>query len=336
MDKKNSHHKQKIIITFAIVFLTSMIVGGVVGLVQTALAAQGTQPVAHPPSQEGAPPADGYQGSAVCATCHTGINDVWKETRHAQAFSSPIFQRDWSDLGKQTNCLECHTTGFDPVTGKYVQEGVSCESCHGPLVAGHPANPMSIQPNAEVCAKCHKTTTDEWRASKHGQEGIECKSCHNPHSQTPKASSITELCSNCHKDNGSSFTHGTHAQAGLECSNCHMYSKPRTEDPIEGLVATGHTFTVGSDACVGCHQDTVHSRDEIVKLSGEVTELKTADIDTLQKTVQDQQEKITTLESQSTIRLYTGLAQGAIIGLIIGCVAAWIVSQRIRVIEVGE
>jgi len=315
--------RQKTVLAFLVTFLLCVAVGGVIGTVQNAAAA--------PASQTG-----GYKGSATCAACHSGIVEVWQDTLHARAFSSPIFQRDWTELGKKTTCLACHTTGYDPDTGSYVQEGVSCESCHGPFISSHPADPMPVEANAEVCATCHKTTTDEWRASKHSQAGIQCESCHTPHSQTRKAATVSELCLNCHKENSSSFTHGTHAQSGLECSNCHMYSKPRIADPIEGLVATGHTFSVGSDACIGCHQDTVHSRDEIIKLSGEVVELKAADLDTLKKTVQEQEEQINTLKAQSTVRLYTGLAQGAIIGLIIGCVAAWIVSQRIQVIEEGE
>jgi hypothetical protein len=115
-----------------------------------------------------------------------------------------------------------------------------------------------------------------------------------------------------------------------------MYSAPRDTDPIDGLVATGHTFSVGSDACVGCHQDTVHSRDEIVKLTGEVAELQNVDLGTLQQQKTALEDQVNTLQTQSTVRLYTGLAQGAIVGLIIGGTAAWIVSKRLVVEEVEE
>jgi len=115
-----------------------------------------------------------------------------------------------------------------------------------------------------------------------------------------------------------------------------MYTSPRTQDPIMGLIATGHTFTVGSEACIGCHQDTVHTRDEIIALSGEVQELTALDADTLQKQVTEQQETIATLETKSSTRLYVGLAQGAIVGLITGGAAAWVVSKGIRIVEVDE
>lgn len=291
---------------------------------------------AAPPLQEDQPVTPAYAGSSSCQKCHSDIHEDWLTTRHAHAFSSPIFQRDWTELSKQTSCLECHTTGYNPASGSYSEEGVTCESCHGPFQPNHPVQDMPVTPNAELCATCHKNTTDEWKASSHSAAGIQCESCHNPHSQAPLAPTVTDLCSNCHKDRGDSFTHGTHATSGLECSNCHMYTAPRGEDPIGGLVATGHTFTVGSDACIGCHQETVHTRDEIVKLTGEIQQASEVDIGSLQKTIEEQDQKISSLETSNTVRLYTGLAQGAIVGLVTGGVAAWIVSKRIEVVEVEE
>jgi hypothetical protein len=277
-----------------------------------------------------------YAGSQMCANCHKQIHEPWMTTRHAQAFSSPIFQRDWSNLAKQTSCLECHTTGFNAITGAYVEAGVACEACHGPFQPNHPAQKMPVKPNSELCGACHKSTVDEWKASKHSAAGIVCEDCHDPHSQTPKAESITGLCSNCHKDRGASFTHGTHATSGLQCSNCHMYTQPREGDPIMGLVATGHTFSVGSDGCVGCHQDTVHSRNEIIKLTGEVDQTKVDKTADMQQTILQQEDTIKGLEASGTVRLYTGLAQGAMVGLVTGGVAAWVVSKRIKFVEENE
>jgi putative NADH-flavin reductase len=103
-----------------------------------------------------------------------------------------------------------------------------------------------------------------------------------------------------------------------------------------GLVPTGHTFSVGSDACIACHQDTVHTRDEIVKLTGEVSQLQNVDAATLEQTVQTQEHQIADLEAQSANRLYIGLAQGAIVGLLVGGAAALVVSRGIRVVEVKD
>jgi hypothetical protein len=102
-----------------------------------------------------------------------------------------------------------------------------------------------------------------------------------------------------------------------------------------GLFATGHTFSVGSDACINCHKDTVHTRDAILKASGETTG-NAPTKEELEVQVQEQEQKIQNLEAQSSVRLYTGLMQGAIVGLIMGGVAAWVVSRRIQIVEVEE
>lgn len=320
-------------LAFAIFFGCSLMLGAILGLTRPVTAA----PVPANQNQEATPQvASKYSGPETCKQCHTDVHDTWVSTRHAQAFSSPIFQRDWVAEGSDFTCLECHVTGYDANNQSYAFEGVTCESCHGAYQEGHPASPMPITPNAELCSQCHKTTTDEWHASPHYSANIQCQACHNPHSQTPRADSVTELCTNCHKNMGDSFTHSTHANAGLECSNCHMYTAPRTEDAIMGLVPTGHTFTVGSETCIGCHQDTVHTRDTIVKLTGQTENITEVDTETLKKTVSEQEAAIQQLEARSSVRLYTGLAQGAIVGLVTGGVAAWVVSKRIRVVEEEE
>ena len=80
----------------------------------------------------------------------------------------------------------------------------------------------------------------------------------------------------------------------------------------------------------------MHTRDEIIKLSGEVQELSEVDTATLQQKLDVQEQQITKLEAQSSVRLYTGLTQGAIIGLLTGGAAAWVVSRGIRVVQVGN
>jgi len=316
----------RIVLAFGLPVVAGLALGALSGGVGPVTAASSSQPVLQ---------GGGYAGPDFCANCHEDIHAEWSVTRHSQAFSSPIFQQNWEELGSQFTCLSCHTTGYDAEAATYAFPGVTCESCHGPYQIGHPEQPMPITPDAELCATCHETTTGEWRASRHGQVGVQCQSCHNPHSQTPLADSVTALCSNCHQDPGETYTHSTHANAGLECSNCHMYTSPQSAPPIGGLVPTGHTFSVGSEACIGCHQDTVHTRDTILALGGEVAAASGGDLEALQQQVQDQEQQISELESRSTARLYTGLAQGAIVGLLTGGVAAWIVSRRIQVIPSG-
>jgi hypothetical protein len=318
-----------VLMTFSLVFMISMVLGMAMSMARPAAA---QVPTATPAAE--ATPEPAYAGSEKCAACHQDIHKTWSSTLHSQAFSSPIFQEDWVKQNSANSCLECHTTGYDPKTGKFAEEGVTCESCHGPLQPDHPTSQMPIIPDYTLCARCHKTTTDEWRASKHGQVNINCEACHDVHSQKPRADTVNDLCGNCHKDTGSSFTHGTHANSGLKCSDCHMATASRTSS-TGGLFATGHTFAVGSEACINCHKDTVHTRDTIVKLTGQNTG-EALSQEELAKLVQEQEKTIQGLESQGSVRLYTGLIQGAIVGLITGGVAAWVVSRRIRVVEVEE
>ncbi len=64
-----------------------------------------------------------------------------------------------------------------------------------------------------------------------------------------------------------------------------------------GLVPTGHTFTVGSEACIGCHQDTVHTRDSIVRLTGQVEGVPEVDTETLEQQISQQSMAIQDLEA---------------------------------------
>lgn len=324
--KKFVHLGKPVWVTFSLVFAACLAVGVAVAISQPASAA----PNPAPAMQEGGE----YKTSEACAGCHREIHETWSGTLHSQAFSSPIFQEDWVKQGSAASCLECHTTGFDPNTGNYGEAGVACEACHGPLQKDHPKQPMPITPDYTLCARCHKTTTDEWQASKHGQVGLNCEACHNSHSQQPRAATVNELCSNCHKNTGSSFTHGTHANSGLQCSDCHMAAVSHTSS-TGGLFATGHTFVVGSEACINCHKDTVHTRDTILSLTGQQTG-QAPSAEELQKLVSEKDQAIQDLEAQNTVRLYTGLIQGSIVGLIVGSVAAWVVSRRIRFVEVEE
>ena len=323
---------------FLALFLGFLLLGAAAGLSGSPAFAQEATPEAPvDPAQATPSPAEAtYAGPDFCANCHKDVHAEWKSTRHAQAFSSPIFQQNWEELGSEFACLQCHTTGYDADSSSYTAEGVTCESCHGPFVVGHPEKPMPFNPDAELCATCHTTTTNEWMASPHGAAGVDCQSCHNPHSQAPKAESVSALCTNCHSDPGEGFAHSTHANSGLECSNCHMYTAPTDAPAIGGLVPTGHTFTVGSEACINCHQDTVHTRDTIVALTGGAVAPEAKTPAELEAEIIDLEALNLQLEASTTSNLYAGLVQGAIIGLVIGGTGAWIVSKRLKIVEVEE
>jgi hypothetical protein len=67
-----------------------------------------------------------------------------------------------------TQCIGCHTTGFDVATKKYAEMGVGCEACHGPGSA-HVAdtktgilNPKKLDQSRidMICGQCHSKGKD--------------------------------------------------------------------------------------------------------------------------------------------------------------------------------
>ncbi|MCC6800554.1 MAG: hypothetical protein IT325_10575 [Anaerolineae bacterium] len=73
---------------------------------------------------------------------------------------SPAY--DWED-----QCAACHATGFSVETGAWLEDGVQCETCHGPgsdhlaVVRSRGATPAEISasivlsPDSAICGACH-------------------------------------------------------------------------------------------------------------------------------------------------------------------------------------
>lgn len=68
-----------------------------------------------------------------------------------------------------TQCVGCHTVGFDAEKKTYVEAGVGCEACHGPgsdHTSGDKAgivNPKNLDPAKRdmVCGQCHSLGKDK-------------------------------------------------------------------------------------------------------------------------------------------------------------------------------
>src|SRR3989338_8648703 len=91
-----------------------------------------------------------FVGVAKCSLCHKKPEQgeqfkIWQETKHAQAFETlktPEAKEQAAKLGiddpsTSGKCLKCHSTAYwfseTKVTDVIpIEEGVSCESCHGP------------------------------------------------------------------------------------------------------------------------------------------------------------------------------------------------------------
>ncbi len=130
-------------------------------------------------------PGPKYVGAAECGKCHRNSDmgnqhSVWKMSPHARAWAVLGTPAGYEHAAKAKlsgdptiapECLKCHATGYQAgAAGKaasyHVDEGVTCEACHGPgseymsdaamrdrpaaLKAGLNLNPR------EACKNCHQ------------------------------------------------------------------------------------------------------------------------------------------------------------------------------------
>lgn len=129
-----------------------------------------------------------YKGIKNCKMCHSKPETgnqyaVWDKTLHSKAYTAlatPAAKAKAKELGiddpqKSDKCLKCHVTAFpvmkDLANQKItLEEGVSCESCHGAGsafatikvmkdVRAGTVKPESVgltaKPDEKVCLKCH-------------------------------------------------------------------------------------------------------------------------------------------------------------------------------------
>jgi hypothetical protein len=110
-----------------------------------------------------------YIGAAKCKMCHnkasTGAQyKIWADGPHAKAMEVLS-----AEEAKDPKCNKCHATAatVDPsyLAGLTMDEGVSCETCHGPG-SGYKSNSIMkdrqkaidnglIIPDEQLCRKCH-------------------------------------------------------------------------------------------------------------------------------------------------------------------------------------
>jgi len=247
-------HSYWIVLAIAAAILVISVGMTLAGEPALSLAAAGARPPAAEPLAAGGPQS--------CRECHLEEYDSWVHSAHADASFDPIFQVYLQDVRQPGECFACHATGYDTATGSFVLSGVSCEACHGPYRAEHPAQSMEIARSAEMCGACHQSTLAEWEVSRHGQAGVSCIDCHEVHSQqTHAAASTNALCADCHHAEVDNFVHRKHAAEAVPCIDCHL-SRPDAPqaDTEAGAAITAHSFTAVSVACTDCHSPDENGR----------------------------------------------------------------------------
>ena len=142
-----------------------------------------------------------YVGAEACGKCHKSEakgNQLgkWQESKHAQAFASLgtpeakkiAAAKGIADPQKDGKCLKCHVTAFgvdaaliakpavEGEKGFQAEEGVQCESCHGPGSAYKKRTVMKDQaaavaaglivPDEKLCKTCHNPESPSYDEKK--------------------------------------------------------------------------------------------------------------------------------------------------------------------------
>jgi predicted CXXCH cytochrome family protein len=241
-------------------------------------------------AQEGAPPQQ-TGTSSECASCHPDVYEAWHLGRHSEVQTGHVLGESTNCMachkeiplptdismptsdypamqGQPSTCMTCHTTGYDPETGKWKADGITCEACHSPMPADHPAKMAPIHDETGMCRNCHtgdRFGWESWQTSAHYQNDMVCSTCHNPHTTSLKLMSgekdASSLCQNCHRAQSQNAQHSAHAKTGITCVGCHL-GEPIGPDDFHKI--PDHDFRPSLDLCMECHSAEMHAGQVIV------------------------------------------------------------------------
>lgn len=152
------------------------------------------------PASNNAQEKFGYEGVQVCGMCHKTEKSgnqfkIWQGSKHSQAYKT-LTTAKADEISKKKSgkkavenpeCLKCHASGYNVdkalIGAKFkVEDGVQCETCHGP---GSGYKSMSVMKNiAEAKKKGLLIPADTEKF---------CKTCHNPESPSYKEFKFQEM-----------------------------------------------------------------------------------------------------------------------------------------------
>lgn len=134
-----------------------------------------------------------FVGADKCGMCHKSDKQgkqltIWQNSAHAKAYKtlqSDEANKIAKDKGFKTAaaeteaCLKCHASGYEKdaqITGKFkVEDGVQCETCHGP---GSDYQAMKVMKDPKLAVQNGLVMHDD-------KEKF-CTQCHNKQSPTFK------------------------------------------------------------------------------------------------------------------------------------------------------
>lgn len=135
--------------------------------------------------------ASNYVGVKMCAICHKKDDSgnqmgIWEKGPHAKAFETlgtdkakeTAKKQGIDDPQKSGKCLQCHSTAYnftESVATEKIkpEDGVTCESCHGPGKKFMAKTTMEdrtkavagglIYPATQSCTLCHNDKSPTWK-----------------------------------------------------------------------------------------------------------------------------------------------------------------------------
>jgi hypothetical protein len=143
---------------------------------------------------DAAPAEPQYVGEKKCRSCHRKKRignqyRAWKEGRHSQAFAS-LKGEEALEIARERGltsppreaeeCVKCHVTAFGEHPSEFArkplahEDGVQCESCHGPgsryrkkkIMSDHAkavaAGMWEPDKDEKICTSCHNEGSPFW------------------------------------------------------------------------------------------------------------------------------------------------------------------------------
>jgi len=136
-----------------------------------------------------------YVGYKKCKPCHLGSkigaqSKIWEAGSHANAYAELASEQSLElakklqmkeEPQKSAECLSCHVTAYGVADSLKMdvtlEEGVSCEACHGPGSDYYPMKVMKAlragtqdpkevglwDPNEELCVTCHNKKSPTYK-----------------------------------------------------------------------------------------------------------------------------------------------------------------------------
>lgn len=120
-----------------------------------------------------------FVGSGACLRCHEARQRQHVERWRATKFTTLDRLEGIEDTQP---CLPCHTTGYDEVTGTHVQDGVTCEACHGPGAGYSAAMQAAVVLQSQGAVDEGERLLDDVSTQLREQmaHGNICVDCHDP------------------------------------------------------------------------------------------------------------------------------------------------------------